>query len=155
MYLKPYAAAAAIGLLLVAGCEQRQHTTQVAPAPPVMQASGDQSSGAATNDTSDPSLPPAQMAATSKQDQDAATTLYNSTKPNPAPAPETGRDATSNSAMTPEERDREMPMKGQANDYSTPDRAKEGDQPNTASKEPGGQEANPGNQSRNTKETTP
>ena len=37
-----------------------------------------------------------------------------------------------------------MPLKGQANDYNTPDRAKEGDQPNTASQEPGGQEANPG-----------
>ena len=41
-----------------------------------------------------------------------------------------------------------MPLKGQVNDYSTPDRAKEGDQPNTASKEPGSQEAKPGNQNR-------
>jgi len=111
-------------------------------------------SAASGTSTADPSLPPAESAATSKPDQDAAVTLYSSAQPNPAPAAETGN-KTADSTLTPVERDREMPMKGQANDYSTPDRAKEGDQPNTASKEPGGQEASAGNLTGNTKEVNP
>jgi hypothetical protein len=137
------AAAAAIAALLLVGCEQRQHTTQVTPSAPPMQA---RDAAAAASSTADPSLPPAEAAAASKTAQDAAVTLYDSKKPIPDPAAETGRDGSAESALTADERDRQMPMKGQANDYNTPDRAKEGDQPNTASKEPGGQEANPGNQ---------
>jgi hypothetical protein len=131
------AAFAAIAAALLVGCEQRQQTTRVEPAaePPVQA-----SANAAATSTSDPSLPPADRALES---------------------PKTSQDAAY-SATTPAERDTQMPMKGQANDYNTPDRAKEADQPNTASKEPGGQEARPGNQpeqsmpadaSSNTKET--
>jgi hypothetical protein len=150
MSVKTYAAAAAIGALLLAGCEQRQTTTSAAEPP--MRTSA---ASSASTSTTDPSLPPAESASTSKPDQDAAVTLYSGTQPNPAPSAQTGRDATPDSALTPVERDREMPMKGQANDYNTPDRAKEGDQPNTASKEPGGQEANAGNLTGGTKEAKP
>lgn len=137
MKLIHYAAAAAIAGALLAGCEQRvQQTAQTTPSAPPVQPSD-------VTPTPDPSLPRADVAATSKSDQEPAVTQYSSSKANPAPATATGTDAT-HSATTAEERDREMPLKGQANDYNTPDRAKEGDQPNTASQEPGGQEANPG-----------
>jgi len=139
---------AAIAGLLLAGCQQHDKTAQTPLAAPAPQMS-------AANETSsaDPSVPKADTAMAAKADQDATSTLYNSSRANPAPAAETSTDASTHSALTPTERDREMPMKGQVNDYNTPDRAKEGDQPNTASKEPGGQEAHPGNGPRNTKET--
>jgi hypothetical protein len=144
------AVAAAIVAALLAGCEQRMQTTQTTPgatpsglsAPPVQQAD----IAADLNSARDPSLPPAESATepSTKKAQDPAVTQYSSSKENPAPAAETGTDSA-HSATTASERDTEMPLKGQANDYSTPDRAKEADQPNTASKEPGGQEAHPGN----------
>jgi hypothetical protein len=132
------AAAAAIAGALLAGCEQRsEHTVQTTPAAPPVQASD-------VTPTPDPSLPRADVAAISKPDQDAAVTESNGKKDYPAPAAGTGSDAA-HSATTAAERSTEMPLKGQVNDYNTPDRAKEADQPNTASQEPGGQEANPGN----------
>jgi hypothetical protein len=150
MRLTPYAATAAIAGLLLVGCQQRDQTAQTPPAAPAAQVSA-----ANEASTADPSVPKADTATAARPDQDAASTLYNSTRANPTPAAQTGTDASAHSALSATERDREMPMKGQANDYNTPDRAKEGDQPNTASKEPGGQEANPGNATHNTtKETT-
>ncbi len=147
MNVNPYAATAAIAAMLLVGCQQHENAAQTSVAPPPVQVGA--TDGATT---SDPSLPPAESAVGAKSDQDAAKTPYNSVHPSPAPAAETGGDARTDSAVTPTERDREMPMKGQVNDHSTPDRAKEGDQPNTASKEPGGQEAHPGNLTSNAKE---
>jgi len=148
---KSHAATLAMAALLVAGCQQHEKTAQTNAVPPPVQMSA---TDTATSQSQDPSLPDAENALRAKPGQDAGATLSPPTAPAPAPAAETGRDATRDSALTPAERDREMPMKGQANDYNTPDRAKEGDQPNTASKEPGGQEANPGNLTRDAKENT-
>jgi hypothetical protein len=145
------AAALAAAAALVAGCEQRIHTTTQTSAatptpsglsaPPVQQADV----AADLNSARDPSLPPAEAAMASAQQAQDAAVLQSSKTPNPAPAAETGTDASAHSATTAGERSTEMPLKGQVNDYNTPDRAKEGDQPNTASQEPGGQEAHPGN----------
>jgi hypothetical protein len=41
--------------------------------------------------------------------------------------PKTGTDATSDTELTRAERDKQMPLPGQANDHSTPDFAKKGD----------------------------
>ena len=125
MNVMGFAACAALAVLALAACEQTQRTTQTAPpsAPASVSSSAPAPRSTAPDPTAkDPSVPPADVAMSADKSE-----------------------VSPQSAMTTAERDRQMPMKGQVNDYNTPDRAKEGDQPNTASKEPGGQEAKPGN----------
>jgi hypothetical protein len=108
---KTLAALAVVTSSLLFGCEQRtpDQAAQTAPTatPPAPTAQ-------VTAPADDPSLPPAKVA-TDKQPS--------------------ATDATPDTELTRAERDKAMPLPGQANDHSSPEFAKRGDDPAPAKSE--------------------
>jgi hypothetical protein len=100
---KTLAALAVVTSSLLFGCDQRtpDKAAQTAPAP-----SAPASSAPAAAPTDDPSLPPAEAASRK---------------------PASGPDATPDTELTRAERNKAMPLPGQANDHSSPEFAKRGD----------------------------
>jgi len=92
---------------LLVGCEK--HPVESAPQSPPPANMQTAPAASASVPSVDPSLPPV----------DSATLK-----------PKTGTDATVDSTLTQTERDSKMPLPGQANDHSSPEAAKRGD--NTA-----------------------
>jgi hypothetical protein len=99
MQTRTIACVALVTSALLLGCEQSRERTSsiIAPTTTV---------NPPVVTASDPSLPPADAASRS---------------------PKTGSDATRDTALTPKERDEAMPLPGQANDHSSPEFAKKGD----------------------------
>jgi hypothetical protein len=128
MNRKQIAGVIAVTALFGLGCEQRHETvvqpapstpptsvsrseTIVQPAPAAEQPAGAAAtSSASSSSTKDASLPPADVALAS---------------------PKSEQDGSGQSAVTDGERSQAMPMRGQANDYNTPDRAKQQNDVNT------------------------